>query len=158
MRKILIQLVKCFFKNELNTQINSISTKDFLCRDIQNCLTNQDIKTFIEVLDYCKNDLSVPDLIHVYCELGYKKEIIKYCDKHLTNNRYTDHQIRSMIKNANSIAKVDAIVLHLNRNAEYYTSDFYTEDFDKILAKKDLTVFQVMAQKRINSLRKKYKV
>lgn len=151
MRKIFTEVAQLFFANQRTIDNPAILTKQLLKRDLENCLTIADIEGLSEVLKYCNAELSKDEFLTFLLNIGYRKQIINFCDQHLICKRYPAHEIKAMFNRTNSLAFCDAVLLHVKRNSKYYTSEFQS-----LPAMNDTSVFERMAEKKQADLYNKF--
>lgn len=130
----------------------SPQSKELLQRDLENCFTTADIKMLREVLRYCKNDFTNDELLTFLLNIDYRRRIIIHSEIVLPKNRYSAAEINSHFKNTLSYPECDAILLHLEKNKKFYTSQF-----NGFNAMQSLDVFYRMAENQKAKIWNQYK-
>ena len=141
-------IAKTHFRNKPISKTN----QHLLQRDLENCLTLDDITTLKEVVKLCHQDFTQEDLLTFVLNINYRKRIIEYCNEFLTKKRYSTLEIRNMLFNTGSYAVCDAIKLHFQKN-----KDFYLMDYNGHEKRVSVDLYQIMIRKQKEIIFEKYK-
>lgn len=151
MKKSLTEWLKLVLENKKKCINFSKENQILLQRDLENCVTLDDIQRLKDVLQLCREDFKQDDLITFLLNINYKKILIEYCNNALPKERYPAHEIKSMFVKTQSYAVCDAILLHIKRNKQHYLSNY-----QNLPAMMDTTVFIKMAERQKTILLEKF--
>lgn len=122
------------------------NTKKLLRRDLQNCFTISDIIKFEELLNMSQEDLSAQSIVELRIEYTYRLNIILLKSQY-KRERYPACDIWRYFQNATSLPLCDAILLHVEQNKHFYTSEF-----SGMAPLSSIAIFERMYNKRVSTI------
>jgi hypothetical protein len=125
-----------------------ITTKELLNRDLQNCFSLTELENFKYILKHSSEELTNVEIADIFLNFNYRKALILYAER-FTKKRYNPAVIWRFFQNATSYMICDAIMLHIEKNQQFYTSEYIdTDTLEKHFALSSIDVFKSMAKKR----------
>jgi len=143
-------LFKRFFAKNIEPIIEPMfvnRSKELLMRDLNNCYTLDEISKLVDVFGYAKTDMTIQEQIDFGNEINYRKKLINWVDINMPAERYSDIEIKQFFKHSISYVICDAILLHLQKNERFYTSEYINkETLDRYYAHSNLDCFITMSR------------
>lgn len=130
-----------------------IKTYQQLEDHLNDCFTLEDIAKLKSILRLCNEDFSQLDQLNLIRNIDYRKQLIKYCNTNLKNERYAVTEIYSFLNQTGSYAVCDAILLHCKKNKQFYLS--HHNEFSPL---QNLDIFERMVTKRKSFIYPQFKL
>lgn len=134
MKKILLSCFTGLLQKGTKRPSIAEQNKALLRGELKKCYTISDIKNLQQIARLSVREFTIKEFLDFNLDVNYRIHLINICIERHSRNIYSTPTIYGLFKAARSFAECDALILHLEQNADLYRSD--------------LTIFYNMASKR----------